>query len=619
MDIFFSILYIISLLSCVASIILIKKSEQKLNLATENVISILIFMGFEAVLALFYSYIQIKINLLSLSIGNFIMFFILGYFIFINGKKQELYIDKVDYFIHFFITLVVFLISRHIFHGFTIGYNSGDPASHFIHAMNIVRTGNISAMHFSPLMNAIAISLCKPFLNWNEYYKGLILGDTAIFLLLQLVTYIIISNVMKQKKDKIVALIITLFCMAGYPLNSYLVGGYIWLTAGMLVFCFSIYSLDSYFKGIYNRKFINLMLIGGLSVLSWTYILYTVYASLTIFLAMLIVVIQKEKGHFVKEAIHKLSFFVIPGILFVTTFIKYWKGVDSIIFMISSLFRTTGIDGTLAKPVEAVQSAVDAVMSNGYEYSRLYSDFLIFLPVIIGLIAYCIKERQIKLYIMLASILLVGVVISFVLCKEGYFSGYYYYKLYYILWILSWFCVGEAYYLFKDYTILILSYALTFLILFCTSTFQIEQRIYDQIPVINHAEGNVPELFLYMKNYETMRRNYDTWWISDDKFQLFSYDISYNEDTYDSEMLFDTQCVDDFLTMRWYLGFSGKESARYCMLSAQDAILSAKDNGVNHIIVLNTNGYYDTNIGVFGEYPTVYQNDAGVILEIGEY
>lgn len=618
MDILISVLYIISMIGCIAGFLFIKKTEQKLNVVAEIVISVICFMSYEAVVALIYSNLQIKIDLLTLSVGNIFLCLILLYFIIVKKKRQKLYIDCTDIIIHLVIVVSVIALSIHIFNGYTIGYNSGDPASHFIFAMRIVRTGEISAMHFSPLINAIAISICRPFLEWSEYYKGLILGDTVVFSLLFLLLYIMISQSMKSVKRKIFALVICFFCMFGYPLSSYIVGGYIWLTAGMLFFCFSIYCLNIHLLGIYDVKYTKMLIIVSLSVLSWTYLLFALFALLVEYLTISIIAIAKEKRSVLKLLLHNSLIFIIPGIIFLLTFIKYWNGSDNIRDLIASLIHYETTNEIVRQPAEALGMAAEAMMSNGYGYSRLYSDFLIFIPIIIGLITYCIIRRRINFSITITCIFIAGVIFSFFLCKGGYLSGYYYYKLYFVLWILCWICIKEAYLLFCDNSIAVISYAFSFLFLFITSTFQVEQRVYDQVSIINHAEGNVPELFLYTKNFKTLKNNYTSWWISQEKLQLFTYAINCLGGANNSEMLFDYQSVDDFLTMRWYMGFSGSGRSSYAMLSAEEAVNEIVESGTKYIIVLNTNGYYDNNIAIFGAYSIEYKNEAGVILRISE-
>ena len=622
MDIFSSVLYLISFICCIAGIVCIDKSERNLNLNTELVVSTVFFMGFETAIGLFYNLFGISINLFTLTLGNILLLIIISFFIIRHKKIQKLYLDKVDLVIQVVFVIIAYLLSSHIFHGYTIGYKSGDPASHFFCAMRIVRNGDLPAMPFSPLMNAIAINICRPWLNWSEYYRGLELADTVVFLLLILLIYAILSSSAKKIKDKLVFCLICLFCILGYPLYSYIGGGFIWLTAGLLLSCLSIYCLKSYFGQKYYERYMRIVFICSMTFISWAYVLFAPFCLAILYLSMIVMSIKKGEQSIVKVAIHKATFFLIPGVFFILTFLKYWIDPDIFSRFLQLFFRhpeaSTTAQSSSATVGDAISKASEAVISNGYEYSRLYSDFLFLLPVIVALLVFCIKNKEKKVFTTLVWISFIGIIVAYLACQGGYLAGYYYYKFYFLFWILCWLCVGEAYDTFKEYSFATIPYAMVFLILFITSTFQIEQRAYDHVPSVNHAEGNMPELFLYTKNSNILKEDYSSWWVSNEDMQLFSYVMEETENPMSVTMLSDVHTVDDFVTMRWYSGLCGNNSIIYCWYSARDAIMLLREQGLEQVAVLNTSGYYDANIDVFGSYPVEYRNEAGVVLNISQ-
>ena len=78
----------------------------------------------------------------------------------------------------------------------------------------------------------------------------------------------------------------------------------------------------------------------------------------------------------------------------------------------------------------------------GYAYSSLYKQFVLFIPILILLFVYVYveKKRAHLLFDIAVSVMMIAAGMYW-LCSQGYISNYYFYKIYYCLWIMAWLLV----------------------------------------------------------------------------------------------------------------------------------------------------------------------------------
>lgn len=127
-----SILYVISSLLVFTFTILIKKTQEKLEIVKTTIIALVINIAYNAFICYILNLINIPINLLNLSIINFIVSIILIFIIKKNGHIQKYNISKF----HIIIVLIFIIITIGIiyinFHGLErIRYISMDAREHY--------------------------------------------------------------------------------------------------------------------------------------------------------------------------------------------------------------------------------------------------------------------------------------------------------------------------------------------------------------------------------------------------------------------------------------------------------------------------------------------------------
>ena len=152
-----SVCYVIAFVLAIIAVAIIKKNNNKINIVNEIFNAYIFVICFDAACALIMTWINIPVKLMSIMICNIVFSSLIYIYVKRIGRKQEFFISYVDIFFTALIFTVVGAIAWHLFDGFTIGYNSGDSATHFSFAMGIIRNEKVSAMYFDAFYNAMII------------------------------------------------------------------------------------------------------------------------------------------------------------------------------------------------------------------------------------------------------------------------------------------------------------------------------------------------------------------------------------------------------------------------------------------------------------------------------
>ena len=92
-----NILYLISIVILIATILAIKKSNNKINFISSLVITIIAFLCYQAILVYFLDLVKIPITLLTMGIINILVSFVLwGIMVFKIKQFQKYTIKKQD-------------------------------------------------------------------------------------------------------------------------------------------------------------------------------------------------------------------------------------------------------------------------------------------------------------------------------------------------------------------------------------------------------------------------------------------------------------------------------------------------------------------------------------------
>lgn len=505
---FLSICYVFVFIVSIILITLIKKSKNQVNAIGAIFSSFVMLLSFDAICALIMTVFKIPVYLLSVMICNIALSTVIIYVIKKKTGFEKLFLSYVDLFFSSLIFIIVFSIANHIFNGFTIGYNSGDSPNHFLFAMWTLREKSVKAMFFDPLYNALFIETCLPFIKESHSFILITISDTFMLFCEAEFIYLVLSMNNKGCKKKCTSFLLTILCLFGYPMYSFTVGGFLYLTCALMLSCFIIYWLKQYFANSFSKPVCLTFISTGCISLVFTYTLLSPLVIGSVILSIGIYELSNvEEELRCKALIIMCSIILVCALLMTVAVTLYLKG-----------------DGQRLGVKSAISFFTQALKSDGYMYSRIYSDLLILFPAIIFVMMGAYKEKNLFGLFTLSYVFCV--ILCYFLCTNGYISGYYYYKSYYILWIVGWICIGEW---INNLSIIFhvkIAYFITILFICLTSFLSTENSIYINCSSLaSHHEGFCEEAKIYYKVHDSISKSYDSWWLNDDYMELLEYSM----------------------------------------------------------------------------------------------
>lgn len=589
-----SICYVIAFVLAIIAVTIIKKSNNKINIVNEIFNAYIFVICFDAACALIMTWINVPVKLMSIMICNFVLSFLIYVYVKKIGRQQEFFISYLDIFFTVLIFAIVGAIAWHLFDGFTIGYNSGDSATHFSFAMGVIRNESVSAMYFDAFYNAMIIEIMAPILKVSQYHIGLEIADTSILFVLTEMIYIIISGGKNTKKEKVLSFIFSILCLFGYPLYGYMVGGFLYLTCALMLVCYILFNLKYYLDSEENRKWSMINILIGLFSLTFTYFLFVPFVFAGILLTVFVYHIrgeEKEKRNRIIRIFVAMTF-VVAGL------------------MCAVIVMYLYAHGEQVSIGNAIRFFTGALKQDGFMYSRAYSDFLIFLPIVIISIFNSIKYRE-KGFYLFHLVFIIEVLMFFILALFGVVSGYYYYKLYFILWILCWFCIGD--FAISDRYDVIVRRACIFTILFIciASFFHLEDKIYVRQGSLAHHEGFTEEAKIYAINYNFLTKDYNTWWLTVDDMEAIKYAVDDNPSR-SCALILEYDAADNrkIMISRWYSSFTGNYSWTMTNLDYDEFVETVSNNGYEMLALHKDSDYVKEHADWFEHLEVLFENDS---------
>lgn len=404
-----SALYIFAMLLCVGSMCLTYKTEKEESLIRELLIAYISMQCITSVVTMGMQIMNIPINLRSITVLYFVIFVFCAWYTFKQKKLQKVRVYGWD--VYTFLVLGVFFLILFLnTFGTEIGiiYKNSDPGQHYLMALGTYNTDKISGMYFSPLQNALFMDLLDPFMLPISLYKAFILSDSVANFITMSMMYIVISTFARNKFLKIVTPIIIILWYMGWPFYSYVAGGYVYFGSGVMLFLYCIYWLvrikECETKGEKIAAYVWLCL--GIYNVSVCYMLFTPIIGL-----IAIWYIGKEVLN--SKKISKCTILAITGIVslvgiicFLVCFYGYFGGNLAAIF--------------------------EGLTYEGGVHRELYKDILFLVFPAVCVIAY--HKKKDNVIVTGAIISFIVVAMAFVAVISGFMSGYYFYKLYYLIW-----------------------------------------------------------------------------------------------------------------------------------------------------------------------------------------
>ena len=449
------VIYTVSVIAILIIFMLIKKSDKSLNFLGILGLGIVLILCYNVFECYVLNFLRIKLTLLNLSIVNLILIIIGGIYLFKKKEIQKYHLSNYDIIFVSLMAFIVFFIG--IFHyGNTlmVSYESTDAAVHYTVAENFSNSEYLSNIDSDELwgmqnwkigsyvnsgliMKAFS-SVVDDFYN----YKIFIVFGLFILFLTAYMMYMALVKICKGKLQ-ILAFIVSLLYVFGYPLNS-LLFGFEYMSMGILIVTALLYAVQFYTSKEINLKQIVVILFLLNFQLFHSYYQFIPYIYSALFIYICFVNYKEDKKIFTKKNIFTLLISLI--IPFILGYIYYMaQGIYNLDFLNSSL----GIE--VENSIEGQKQLISNFKIDGYVYNNLYSNIIILLPLVIYVIIKEIREKKSIDFSSIAVIFTLGYVILLVIGNiMDYVSDYYVTKNYFALWTLLWYINFKGlYYLYE--------------------------------------------------------------------------------------------------------------------------------------------------------------------------
>ena len=593
-----NIIYILTIVLMITLHILLHKKQEKQSLLKWTIISIIMFLCYNIFICVVLSYLKIPSTLTNLSVINIVVDIIFATKIYKDKKIQKYEISKIDILAVLIMTimLIVFMVIQY---GIPLNIKNGitDASVHFYAADNFYNYSFLLSEKNSDELNlwsfqfmmpgayintGILFKLFSGIMSETYFYKLYFIFDAFIWLLSGILMYILLSK-NKEGKQKILPLIFSLVYMLGYPLNS-LISGFSYLSVGLNIIIAILIVMQEQINKYYKYILIFLLNIG----IFFSYYFFAPVVYLAMFLQIIAdIKIKNEKLFKLENILNILFTLIIPGFFGILYFI---------------VFQKIKFGGT--------PNYSNIINIDGSIYSNLITNILIFLLLSIFYIIYCIKNKKQEMSNKMFILNIIFVITLFIGMKLNKVSEYYYYKTYYLTWILV------IYTGYKGLEQIILKGK--------------KSKIISYIAIIIYIIGLISALILkqklgifdiYKDNSNEIHSN-KTKLVTTDEIEILEY---YNSNINTSKDNLDTQT---------YMGITLRDARAFWIYAITrnpytyiDLLYGNPTKDLNQFINIDRKYYVLFKEDYFGDYNQIYmdiekcnlkilyKNEAGIILE----
>lgn len=576
-------IFIIAFVILFVGLVFIYKVPDQISLLRSGIICFITELCLGAVLAGIYDLLKLPVGLVSMGSGFFAMALAVWGWIGYHKKIQKVKIFAADIYAFAVLTIFFGVLFLKIFSpDIQLVYTNTDPANHYRMAKKVMETRTIDRMYFASLYNGLIMKLFQPFLAQISLYKAFILAD-AFFNYLNLLTfYVLLTTAVKSKFMNIVAPFICIFYFWGWPLYSFVVGGFVYFGIGVTLSAYVVYLLICFVNSnsTGNKKALLLLMALGIYSLAVCYMMFVPIVCLIGGIGI---------GHVVKKekvAIPRKVLLTAGGVVL---------GLAIVIFCVCffGFFK-----GNLGKAFEALQC-------EGGIHKQLYEDFLFLLPPVIYVIWLYNKKKKTDLKV-ISLVIIAGVIgVAFLLCLVGVLSGYYFYKLYFLLWFFCWLVCAQAMeYFQKENKIALYAYMVPVALAVVMSCTGIVEKFANGNLVNANTRGIFPIYELtsrcvFEQNKEDLKDK-------DALIDMIGY-IQEDLGNESSDVLFGVSHEKNYLSA-WYRVFSGARSKEIYADSLEENLEQLKSDNVQYFLIQKTADYYSKNKEVFEKFESVYDN-----------
>lgn len=442
------IIFIISIIILDIGFILVKKVENKINILSSIGVTIVINMCLNAFLCYILTFFNILNKLYLLATINIILAVIL--FVLIFKKKEnnkfnlQLYtINKIDIFcsaVILFVTLGVSYLNFDF--PFNIKYESGDPSTHYLTSVKFMQEEELLSNSYDEAFKSFKTRKFMSYVNSGLIMKCFegkfdIIDNYIIFIyfgifILFLTGYLLYFSLIrfsKNEKTKLLALLVAILCILGYPLNS-LLFGFEYMSLSFTVILAIIEVIYLLFKDNLKISYAVTSLFLLNFGLFCSYFMFVPFVYPAEWIYFCICSYKKDKKILTKNNII---------ILTVTLLIPFLLGY--IYHLAPNIYQISMNHNSAINSIEQGNAFNESkyILNKGfnvkgYIYTNLYSNFILLLPLALYVIIRKFKENKfLSLMFILNILFIVVLLVGRALDKVSY---YYLSKNYFTLWII---------------------------------------------------------------------------------------------------------------------------------------------------------------------------------------
>ncbi len=592
-----SLVYVVSVLMLIISSLLLKRNDKKIDLIKTLTINLVLFLCYQTFIAYVYSMINIPITLVTLTIINTCIFIVFLVKIICTKEIQKYQISKQSLVFIFFLVWIIGIITYLDFGiPFNIKYLTTDSAVHYLSAKEFYESDKLLLKEENTLTSnammpgaysniGILFKTFAPYIGEINLYKIFIGFDIFVLFLSGLLFFETIKKYCKNDVGYLIAGIISIIYLLGYPLNN-LLFGYFYLGLGVLVINAIINVMQDFTSS--KENIVSIFLLCFELFFSYYLFVPAVYGALFIF--YIIYFCKSTKKWINKKMLLFIAFtLVLPCILG---------------------FCYNVLPGLLSDNQIQVTTIIQ---TEGYIYRNLYSNLLLFIPFVIYYLIKENKEKKINFDIIIFMFFIIYMCILYISIFKLNISTYYFFKTYFVLWqlVIYLFFRGICYAIEeKKIAKYIVSFYIGIYILLMVLSFK-----YNKVPIIkdkfnkNENITDVMDIFGINKTvlYD-VQRDYTV-----EELDILKYanNIKLNFENNN------TLIIGDQRQEFWFWAifeYKFKENLSY--ETTTNNVYDWNNGKYEYLILFNRSGYYQDFKNILNsEHEVIYENKSGAILK----
>lgn len=481
------------------------------------------------------------------------------------------------------------ILTVHIFSvNLCLQYPGADPAAYFAEALEVLRTGTLPKMYFSALTEALVMEVLSPALSGAFYVKSFVFADICMHVLEACMFYVLILMVSEKKIVRFLAPVFSVAYFFGYPAYSYMNGGFVTWSNGIMIGMLLIYALlllekDSYLYGG------CLLLLGLLANICCEALLAPVNTAVC-GAALLVLLIRRRKR--LGSGRVFLCACAIFGLALLAAVLLYWRDRGYLL-----------------------EQAAAGTVGGSEVYGAVYADVIFFLPALFYVAYYVFFRKKSPQIIGIVSIgMVLGTVSLYVGWYNGLLSNYSYYKIYYSLWLSGWLLAAVAldiasetgeraqYFSYMGF--------LVFLGVLVFSDYDAKMLNNGYAPDGPYATKNF--FSLYRQNVGSLNQDYKTYRVPDEVLEIYGF---VTEECGEENIPILTTDLNERL---WYDVLTANASETYSLaeMDFPELVKALGANGIQQVVVQKNSEVYRTYGKYFELCPTTHENEAAALCTI---